>query len=71
MGHFASNCTEVKNDAESVGSNGTEVNQINFEEFEVDESCESRDNFFNLGELENQDDVSTNQDVDSMDDIFT
>ena len=68
MGHFASNYTKVKKDKESTRSNGTGVDQLNFEEFEDDESCESGDDHFNLGEFEDQDYVSTNQDVDSIDD---
>ena len=61
----------MKKDEESVGSNGTGVDQLNFEEFEDNERWESGDDHFNLGEFEDQEDVSTNQEVDSIDDTLT
>ena len=70
MGQFASNCTKVDKDKENVGSNGTGVDQLNFKEFEDDESCESGDSHCNLGEFKDQDNVLTDQDKDSIDDIF-
>ena len=53
----------MKKDEESIGSGGTEVNQVNFKETEDNESCKSEDDHFNLGEFEDQDKVSTDQDV--------
>ena len=48
MGQFVFNYTKVKKDEESIGSNGTGVDQLNFEEFEDDESCESRDDHLKI-----------------------
>ena len=70
MGHFASNCTEEKKDEESVDGDKSGADNLNFDEFEDDESCESGDNHFNLREFEDQDDISTDQDVVSIDDIL-
>ena len=66
MGHFLSICPGAKKDEGRVGSNRTGVDQLNFKKFGDDESCKSGDNHFNLGEFKDQDDVLTNQDVDSI-----
>ena len=68
MGHFSSNCTKEKKDKDSVKGNTAGINQLNSDEFEDDESCESGDDHFNLGEFKDQDDVLTDQDVNSIDD---
>ena len=46
------------------------IDQLNFDDFEDGESCESADNMFNLGGYEDQDDVSADQDFHSINDIL-
>ena len=68
--HFQSVCKKPKKNKESIGSDGSGVDQLNFEEFEDNESCKSEVEMFNLREYKDQDDVLTDQDVDSIGDTL-
>ena len=65
-----SDCKKPKKDNESVSINGSGIDQLNFEEFKDNESSESKVEMFNLGECKDQDDVLTDQDVESIGDIL-
>ena len=70
-GYYSYKCTQPKKDKESVSNDGARIDQLNFEDLEDNKSCKSGDDHFNLGEYEDQDNVLTNQDVDSISDTLS
>ena len=69
-GHLKFDCKHKKNEDSSVVSYGSERDQLNFDEFDDDESCKSGEDIFNRGKYKDQDNILTDSDVDSIDDTL-
>ena len=51
-GHYQVDCKQEKKEDLSISSDGSGIDQLNFDKFEDNESCKSGKNMFNLGEYE-------------------